>query len=117
MLSRCGCGRGFDSRRLHSRSKSGFGYAEAGLRSVRLLAASGRVPRPRMSVAATKGWAHVDASRENGSVNEIVDLASRLVATDSVNAGLVAGGAGEREAADVVAEWCCGHGFEVEIVG
>ena len=50
-------------------------------------------------------------------MNEIVDLASRLVATDSVNPTLVAGGAGEREAANVVAEWCRGHGFEVEIVG
>jgi acetylornithine deacetylase len=50
-------------------------------------------------------------------VNEIVDLASRLVATDSVNPALVAGGAGELEAANVVAEWCRGHGFEVEIVG
>ncbi len=50
-------------------------------------------------------------------MNEIVELASRLVATDSVNPGLVSGGAGEREAANVVAEWCRGHGFEVEIVG
>src|SRR2546430_16703375 len=50
-------------------------------------------------------------------MNEIVDLASRLVATDSVNPALVSGGAGEREAANVVAEWCRGHGFEVEIVG
>ena len=50
-------------------------------------------------------------------MNEIVDLASRLVATDSVNPTLVAGGAGEREAASVVAGWCRGHGFEVEIVG
>jgi acetylornithine deacetylase len=50
-------------------------------------------------------------------VNEIVELASRLVATDSVNPRLVPGGAGERDAANVVAEWCRGHGFEVEIVG
>jgi acetylornithine deacetylase len=50
-------------------------------------------------------------------VNEIVELASRLVATDSVNPMLVSGGAGEREAANVVAEWCREHGFEVEIVG
>ena len=50
-------------------------------------------------------------------MNEIVELASRLVAIDSVNPTLVSGGAGEREAANVVAEWCRGHGFEVEIVG
>src|SRR6266487_792977 len=64
------------------------------------------------------GWAAlVGASRENGAVNEILELASRLVAIDSVNPTLVSGGAGEREAANVVAEWCRGHGFEVEIVG
>ena len=56
-------------------------------------------------------------SRDNGAVNEIVELASRLVATDSVNPALVAGGAGERDAADVVAGWCSARGFEVEIVG
>jgi acetylornithine deacetylase len=50
-------------------------------------------------------------------VNEIVELAARLVAADSVNPALVAGGAGEREAAAVVADWCREHGFEVEVVG
>jgi acetylornithine deacetylase len=52
-----------------------------------------------------------------GCVNEIVELASRLVAIDSVNPTLVPGGAGERNAADAVAEWCRGHGFDVELVG
>ena len=50
-------------------------------------------------------------------MNEIVELTSRLVAIDSVNPTLVAGGAGEREAAEVVADWGQGHGFEVEVVG
>src|SRR5436305_3298923 len=49
--------------------------------------------------------------------NEIVDLAARLVAIDSVNPVLVAGGAGEREAAAAVAEWCTAHGLEVDVVG
>jgi acetylornithine deacetylase len=55
--------------------------------------------------------------QEASKSREIVELAARLVAIDSVNPALVAGGAGEREAANVVADWCSGHGFEVEIVG
>jgi acetylornithine deacetylase len=47
----------------------------------------------------------------------IVELASQLVAVDSVNPALVAGGAGEQGAADLVAEWCDARGFEVAIVG
>ena len=47
----------------------------------------------------------------------IADLTARLVAVDSVNPGLVAGGAGEREAAHAVAEWCTAHGLEVELAG
>lgn len=47
----------------------------------------------------------------------IAELASRLVAIDSVNPALVHGGAGEREAAHAVAEWCGTHGLEVELVG
>jgi acetylornithine deacetylase len=50
-------------------------------------------------------------------LNELVELASRLVAIDSVNPALVAGGAGEREAALVVAEWCGERGFDVDAVG
>ena len=36
---------------------------------------------------------------------ELTDLASRLVAIDSVNPALVAGGAGEAEIAAFVADW------------
>ncbi|HEY2372286.1 MAG TPA: M20/M25/M40 family metallo-hydrolase [Gaiellaceae bacterium] len=50
-------------------------------------------------------------------MNEIVELASRLVATNSVNPALVSGGAGEGDAATVVAEWCRRRGFEVEVLG
>src|SRR5947208_3268617 len=49
--------------------------------------------------------------------NDLVELASRLVAIDSVNPALVEGGAGEREAALLVADWCGRRGFEVEVVG
>jgi len=48
---------------------------------------------------------------------QIIELASRLVAIDSVNPGLVPGGAGEREAAALVADWCAERGLEVEVVG
>jgi acetylornithine deacetylase len=48
---------------------------------------------------------------------QIVELASRLVAIDSVNPALVPGGAGEREAAAFVADWCAERGLDVEIVG
>ena len=48
---------------------------------------------------------------------QIVELASQLVALDSVNPALVAGGAGERAAAALVADWCAGRGLEVEVVG
>jgi acetylornithine deacetylase len=51
------------------------------------------------------------------SAHEIVELASQLVAIDSVNPALVAGGAGEREAASAVADWCRARGFEVDVVG
>ena len=50
-------------------------------------------------------------------MRELLDLAMRLVAIDSVNPALVTGGAGEREAAHAVAEWCEAHGLEVELVG
>ncbi|HZR94556.1 MAG TPA: M20/M25/M40 family metallo-hydrolase [Gaiellaceae bacterium] len=50
-------------------------------------------------------------------MDEILELASRLVAIDSVNPALVAGGAGEREAAAAVADWCRARGFEVDVLG
>jgi acetylornithine deacetylase len=50
-------------------------------------------------------------------VSELVELASRLVAIDSVNPALVPGGGGEAEAARVVAEWCDRRGFDVALVG
>ncbi len=45
------------------------------------------------------------------------ELAAALVAIDSVNPALVPGGAGEREIASFVADWCGAHGFEVEVLG
>jgi acetylornithine deacetylase len=49
--------------------------------------------------------------------SDLVELASRLVEIDSVNPALVEGGAGERQAALHVAEWCDTRGFEVDVVG
>jgi len=46
--------------------------------------------------------------------DELTDLASRLVAIDSVNPDLVPGGAGEAQIAAFVAEWLEGAGLEVE---
>ena len=48
--------------------------------------------------------------------NEVVKLLSHLVAIDSVNPSLVAGGAGEGEAARFVAEWGSAAGLEVELL-
>ena len=48
--------------------------------------------------------------------NDIVELTSRLVAIDSVNPALVAGGAGEGEIARFVAEWARSAGLGAEIV-
>lgn len=50
-------------------------------------------------------------------MSAITDLASLLVAIESVNPDLVPGGAGEREAALALADWCTAHGLEVELVG
>jgi acetylornithine deacetylase/succinyl-diaminopimelate desuccinylase-like protein len=47
----------------------------------------------------------------------LVELASALVAVDSVNPDLVPGGAGEHEAAEFVAGWLRDRGLEVELVG
>jgi acetylornithine deacetylase/succinyl-diaminopimelate desuccinylase-like protein len=51
------------------------------------------------------------------SRSSLVELTAALVAIDSVNPALVPGGAGERELAAFVADWCAEHGFEVELVG
>jgi acetylornithine deacetylase len=47
---------------------------------------------------------------------ELVELASRLVAIDSVNPDLVAGGAGEAEAAAFVAGWATSEGLHAELL-
>lgn len=49
-------------------------------------------------------------------IDATVELLSRLVAIDSVNPSLVAGGAGEREIAAFVAEWARGCGLEAELL-
>lgn len=46
--------------------------------------------------------------------DELIDLASRLVAIDSVNPALVPGGAGEREIAAFVAGWAQAAGLEAQ---
>jgi acetylornithine deacetylase len=47
----------------------------------------------------------------------LAELAAQLVAIDSVNPGLIPGGAGEREAAYFVRHWCTERGLEAELVG
>jgi acetylornithine deacetylase len=49
-------------------------------------------------------------------LSELAELAAALVAIDSVNPGLVDGGAGEREIAAFVAGWCGEAGLDVDIV-
>jgi acetylornithine deacetylase len=49
-------------------------------------------------------------------VSELVDLTAALVRTDSINPGLIAGAAGEREIAAFVAEWLRDARLEVEVV-
>lgn len=49
-------------------------------------------------------------------MSEVAELAAALVAIDSVNPGLVDGGAGEREIAAFVAGWCGEAGLDVDIV-
>ncbi len=48
--------------------------------------------------------------------SDLVDLLSRLVATDSVNPSLVPGGAGERAIAREIAEWSRAAGLDARIV-
>jgi acetylornithine deacetylase len=45
------------------------------------------------------------------------ELATALVAIDSVNPALVPGGAGEGQIASFVADWCAKRGLDVEILG
>jgi acetylornithine deacetylase len=49
--------------------------------------------------------------------SSLPELTAALVAIDSVNPALVPGGAGEREIASFVADWCAAHGLDVEILG
>ena len=49
--------------------------------------------------------------------SELTDLVARLVAIDSVNPSLAAGGAGEAEAAGFVAEWGRAAGLDVDVLG
>lgn len=48
-------------------------------------------------------------------MNELATLARELVRIDSLNPGLVPGGAGESRIAGFVADWCAGAGLEVEV--
>ncbi len=50
-------------------------------------------------------------------MTEVVGLARALVAVDSVNPALVAGGAGEAEAAALVTAWGTEEGLDVDVVG
>ena len=49
-------------------------------------------------------------------LNDATELLGALVAIDSVNPSLVAGGAGEREIAGFVADWSRAAGLEVEVL-
>lgn len=48
---------------------------------------------------------------------EVAALTRRLVAIDATNPSLVPGGAGERELAQLIAEWLAARGFDVRLVG
>jgi acetylornithine deacetylase len=71
--------------------------------------------------AAGNRWPFTEqslATSENQLVpSSLNELAAALVAIDSVNPALVPGGAGEREIASFVADWCAKHGLDVEILG
>jgi len=47
----------------------------------------------------------------------LIELASQLVAIDSINPDLIPGAAGEREIAQFVADWARERGLDVELVG
>jgi acetylornithine deacetylase len=61
--------------------------------------------------------ARTGSSYDRGMTSELSELASRLVAIDSVNPTLVPGGAGEAEAAAFVAGWGRAAGLDVEVAG
>ena len=48
--------------------------------------------------------------------SDLIALISRLVAIDSVNPSLVAGGAGEREIAGFIAAWAHAAGLEADLL-
>jgi acetylornithine deacetylase len=50
----------------------------------------------------------------HGMHSDLIALLTSLVAVDSVNPSLVAGGAGEGEIATLVEAWACEHGLEAE---
>lgn len=47
---------------------------------------------------------------------DVAELARRLVTIDATNPSLVPGGAGERELAELIAEWLAERGFDVRLV-
>jgi len=49
-------------------------------------------------------------------IEDVVELSSQLVAIDSVNPSLVDGGAGEAEAAALVARWARDNGLEAQVL-
>lgn len=57
------------------------------------------------------------SARERRGHDDVVALTRRLVAIDATNPSLVAGGAGERELALVIAEWLAERGFETRLIG
>lgn len=57
------------------------------------------------------------ASEPGRDEDAVTALTRRLVAIDATNPSLVAGGAGERELALVVADWLAERGLEVRLVG
>lgn len=58
----------------------------------------------------------VTESSERMPRTDVAGLARRLVAIDATNPSLVPGGAGERELAEVIAEWLAERGFDVRLV-
>jgi acetylornithine deacetylase len=59
--------------------------------------------------------ASLSAAAQDVDADRAADLAARLVATDSVNPSLVAGAAGERVIATVIADECRGIGLTVRV--
>ncbi len=67
-----------------------------------------------MRVQAPAGGPASEPGRDEDAVTA---LTRRLVAIDATNPSLVAGGAGERELALVIADWLSERGLEVRLVG